>query len=320
MRKVNPQQEMQRTLDNFLGFKINSRTSHTAQIVQTDQGTFFNPFNTDTNTNADADADVLPKKIVKTEVINILDAPPSRTTPIMSFLSEGASSASSANAAEEEVEEAPSPMFSTKKEIPVAQLFPIPKSDTPEFVEMIQPRAKDGSRLLYKYPKVPRVGVKGCYSMLVGESDRSEAAWLIQFDGAANPNPGPASAGAVLWSPKDLDGKRNPVFESGKFLGKATNNIAEVQGLLLGLQIAATRGARELLIEGDSELIIFQQTGKYKVSDKNLKVWWANIQAAMMDETSFDWIAIRQVPREQNERADSITKEVLSRKQSFQRA
>jgi len=89
--------------------------------------------------------------------------------------------------------------------------------------------------------------------------------------------------------------------------------------LLLGLQIAAMRGAREILIEGDSELIIFQQIRKYKVSDKNLKVWWANIQAAMMDETSFDWIAIRQVKREFNQRADSVAGEVLSKKQSFQR-
>jgi len=189
-----------------------------------------------------------------------------------------------------------------------------------EYVEMIQPKTKEGNRLLYKHPKLPRVGVKGEYYLLVGESDRSEAAWLLQFDGAANPNPGPASSGAVLWSPKDLEGKRIPVFESGKYLGKATNNIAEVQGLLLGLQIAATRGAREILIEGDSELIVFQQIGRYRVSDKNLKVWWANIQAAMMDESAFDWIAIRQVPREKNERADSITKEVLSRKQGFQRA
>jgi ribonuclease HI len=200
-------------------------------------------------------------------------------------------------------------------EKPKVQLFP-----SSEIIPMIQPMSKEGKRLLYKYPKLPKVGPKGSYDLLVGESDRSETAWLIQFDGAANPNPGPASSGAVLWSPKDLDGKRNPIFESGKYLGKATNNIAEVQGLLLGLQIAATRGARELLIEGDSELIIFQQTGRYRVSDKNLKVWWANIQAALMDETSFDWIAIKQVPREQNERADSITKEVLYKKQSFQRA
>jgi ribonuclease HI len=187
-------------------------------------------------------------------------------------------------------------------------------------VPMIQPRDTTGQRLLYKYPKIPVVGPGSSYWMLVGQSDRSREAYLLQFDGAANPNPGPSSSGAVLWSPIELDGKRRVLFESGKFLGKATNNLAEVQGLLLGLKIAAIRGARELLIEGDSELIVFQQIGKYKVSDKKLKVWWSEIQAAMMDESSFDWIAIRQVPREQNERADSITKEVLQTKQSFQRS
>jgi ribonuclease HI len=278
---------MQRSLGNFAGFQIQKKTS------------FFNPFENEPLA-ADSNATVKVKKPV--EITNILDAPPSSTITALP----------------------------ERKQEPVVNLFPTGQStkETEEktvieetvFVEMIQPKAKDGSRLLYKYPRCPRVGVKGCFTLLVGESDRSEAAWLIQFDGAANPNPGPASSGAVLWSPKDLDGRRNPVFESGKYLGKATNNIAEVQGLLLGLQIAATRGARELLIEGDSELIIFQQTGKYKVSDRNLKRWWAEIQAAMMDETAFDWIAIRQVPRELNERADSITKEVLSRKASFQRA
>jgi ribonuclease HI len=210
-------------------------------------------------------------------------------------------------------------------EVPVVALFPQkpskPIEESEEDIPMIQPRSKEGQRLLYKFPLCPKIRVKdGFYYLMVGSSDRSAHAHLLQFDGAANPNPGPASSGAVLWSPKDIDGKRTVLFESGKFLGKATNNIAEVQGLLLGLQIALLRGARELLIEGDSELIVFQQIGKYKVSDKNLKVWWAQIQAAMMDEASFDWIAIRQVPREQNERADSITKEVLSKKQSFQRA
>jgi len=276
---------MQQRLDRFFTFK--SEPDKTA----------FNPFGDEVAVS------VQPKpKVIN--VVNILDAP---------LTCQGASASpmgapTGANAMIQD------PMF-VRKEKEEKSLFP-----ETDFVEMIQPRTKEGKRLLYKHPKLPRVGSKGSYQLLVGESDRSEAAYLIQFDGAANPNPGPASAGAVLWSPKDLDGKRTPIFESGKFLGKATNNIAEVQGLLLGLQIAATRGARELLIEGDSELIIFQQTGRYKVSDKNLKNWWANIQAAMMDETSFDWIAIKQVPREQNERADSITKEVLSRKASFHRA
>ena len=264
---------MQRSLDNFAGFKVNKK-----QVAD-----FFNPF-----MNEPVSQDLVkPAKVI--QMTNILDAPPT-----------------------------PEPIVTLEAPIkaPVVSLFPTSE----EHIEMIQPRAKDGTRLLYKYPKIPKVGVKGVYSLLVGESDRSETAWLIQFDGAANPNPGPASSGAVLWSPKDLDGRRNPVFESGKYLAKATNNIAEVQGLLLGLQIAAARGAREILIEGDSELIIFQQTGRYRVSDAKLKVWWSEIQAAMMDETSFDWIAIRQVPRELNERADSITKEVLSRKSGFQRA
>jgi len=208
---------------------------------------------------------------------------------------------------------------------PVPELFPrvvkptVPLEETPDLVPMIQPRNKEGQRLLYKHPHLPRVGVKGAYWLLVGQSDRSEAAWLLQFDGAANPNPGPASSGAALWTPKGVDGERRLAFEMGKFLGKTTNNIAEVQGLLLGLKVAVMRGARELLIEGDSELIVYQQTGRYKVSDRNLKVWWSEIQAAMMDESSFDWIAIRQVPREQNQKADAITKEVLERKQSFQR-
>ena len=303
---------MQRKLDTFVGFKIgrSDASSSLAASSSSNQGTTFNPFDTEPSI-CGTEETITKKKHVK-EIVNILDAPPSRSAPIENFL-RGEPAIVPTGHTEEK------PIASSLSPLPVAHLFP--KDDPPpRHVEMIQPRSKEGKRLLYKHPNLPKVGVKGAYWLLVGESDRSEAAWLIQFDGAANPNPGPASSGAVLWSPKDLDGKRTPVFESGKFLGKATNNIAEVQGLLLGLQIAATRGAREVLIEGDSELIIFHQTGKYKVSDKNLKVWWANIQAAMMDETSFDWVAIRQVPREQNERADSITKEVLSRKQSFQRA
>ena len=275
-------------LDKFAGFTINKKGS-TSASASIGAETFFNPFGTEATNSAQTTDATLPTPVKKAaHFVNILDSP----------------STSSA--------------MPLPKEQPVAKLFPT--IDEPqEIIPMVQPMAKDGSRLLYKYPKLPKVGVKGVYSLLVGESDRSEAAWLLQFDGAANPNPGPASSGAVLWSPQGIDGRRNPVFESGKYLGKATNNIAEVQGLLLGLKIAATRGARELLIEGDSELIIFQQTGKYKVSHKNLNVWWSEIQAAMMDETAFDWIAIRQVPRELNERADSITKEVLARKAGFQR-
>ena len=268
-----------RRLDQFSGF----------QIQPSSQKKPFNPF-ADFHSEPKRTEDVV--KMIEKEndkLNNVLDANSDVAAPVF--------------------------LFPQKK----PESTPIPQEEAGTVVPMIQPRAKDGQRLLYKHPAIPRVGPRGAYWLLVGQSDRSEAAWLLQFDGAANPNPGPASSGAILWSPKEIDGTRRPVFEMGKYLGKATNNIAEAQGLLLGLKMAAVRGARELLIEGDSELIIFHNTGKYRVSDKNLKVWWSESQAAMMDETAFDWIAIRQVPREQNERADSITKEVLSRKEGFQR-
>jgi len=290
-------------LDNFLGFQIKPSKSQP-----------FNPFSAEIHAEPNRSQDVvemIARPLAKTYE-NLLDASGSVSVSRKTY---------------ENVLDTTAPLTDDT----VIPLFPMPRksaepiatavaeAEEKNSVPMIQPRDKEGQRLLYKHPNLPHVGVKGAYWLLVGQSDRSQAAWLMQFDGAANPNPGPASSGAVLWSPPDLDGRRTPVFEMGKYLGKATNNIAEVQGLLLGLKIAAMRGARELLIEGDSELIIFQQTGKYRVSDKKLKVWWSEIQAAMMDETCFDWIAIRQVRREFNERADSITKEVLGRKEGFQR-
>ena len=255
------------------------------------------------------------KKVVK-EVANILEAADTDPVGVESPRPSAPAVVSEAKLAPVPVPEPVNPFTALVVKPKAAAVAPI--APTP-LVPMIQPRATDGQRLLYKHPNLPAVGPAGAYQLLVGNSDRSSGASLLQFDGGANPNPGPASAGAVLWSPLDITGKRQVEFESGRYLGKATNNIAEVQGLLLGLKIAATRGARELLIEGDSELIVFQQTGKYKVKDKNLKVWWSEIQAALMDETAFDWIAIRQVPREQNQRADSVTKEVLDKKASFSR-
>jgi len=277
-------------LDEFPGFKVTS----TRDI------SLFNPFKGVEPPEPKRTEDVVAMiEKEKKKLENVLDSPSTTTLAVTS-------------GGEEDPKQTTLTLFPQMTKEPLEEVVH-------ELVSMSQPRSKDGARLLYKHPKLPRVGPKGAYFLLVGHSDRSEAAWLLQFDGAANPNPGPASSGAVLWSPKDLEGKRRPIFEMGKYLGKATNNIAEGQGILLGLKMAAMRGARELLIEGDSELIIFQHTGKYRVNDKNLKVWWSEAQAAMMDESAFDWIAIRQVPREQNERADSITKEVLARKEGFQR-
>ena len=82
----------------------------------------------------------------------------------------------------------------------------------------------------------------------------------VASDGAARGNPGPAGAGAVLF---DADGR---VLERlGKFLGRQTNNVAEYQGLLLGLRRAQELGAEELEVVADSELVIRQLSGAYQV-------------------------------------------------------
>ena len=274
-----------RRLDQFPGFQIQSSSLSSP-------GRAFNPFGIDLQERTEEIVKVYGTARPIEEALNVLDSTATLDTS-----------------------PPPLALFPQQKSRPA----PLEEIEH-EMIPMIQPRDKEGNRLLYRHPKIPRVGVKGVYSLLVGQADRSAEAWLMQFDGAANPNPGPASSGAVLWSPVGLDGQRSIVYEVGKFLGKATNNIAESQGMLLGLKMAAMRGARTLLIEGDSELIIKQHLGQYRVADRNLKGWWAETQAAMMDETSFDWIAIRHVYREFNERADSITKEVLSKKEGFQRA
>lgn len=160
------------------------------------------------------------------------------------------------------------------------------------------------------------------YCLIVGSSssDRSATAYLMQFDGAAQPNPGLTSSGAVLWGSKNASGVRSRIVERGEFYGDrdpmSTNNVAESKGLLLGLEIAAEHEAKNLFIEGDSMLIICQQTQVFEVKNKRLKSCWEDIQAKMK---VFEWIAICHVDRQYNTDADSITKEVLKTKKGFKR-
>ena len=96
------------------------------------------------------------------------------------------------------------------------------------------------------------------YSIIKGASSVKESeCYLLQFDGLAQPNPGEASGGAILYSPS-----REPVYETGEYIKFATNNAAEYTGLIIGLRLALEKGFTKLLVEGDSQLIIFQSQGK----------------------------------------------------------
>jgi len=125
----------------------------------------------------------------------------------------------------------------------------------------------------------------------------------VYSDGAARGNPGPAGAGAVL---TDLDG--NVIARLGRFLGKQTNNVAEYQGLILGLTHARQLGFREVEVRADSQLLIRQLKGEYAVRHAGLKPLHAE---ALRLLRSFDRYELTHVPREENAMADEMSNRAI---------
>ncbi len=135
--------------------------------------------------------------------------------------------------------------------------------------------------------------------------------YLLQFDGAANPNPGPASGAYVLFSPPIKDNGsicRFVVEEGYRFLPKGTNNEAEYTGLILGLEAAKEHGVKNIEIEGDSQLVINQVLGAWQVKTPSLVP--LKSKAAKLYYT-FPTRLLRQIPRELNTDADTLSKEAL---------
>ena len=121
---------------------------------------------------------------------------------------------------------------------------------------------------------------------------------VVHVDGGARGNPGPAAAAAVVSAP---DGR--VLDEAAVTLGRATNNVAEYRGLLLGLERAAALGASEVEVVNDSELVARQVDGSYKVKNADLRPLHHQAKAAL---AGFDRWSIRSVPRAQNAAADAL--------------
>ena len=126
---------------------------------------------------------------------------------------------------------------------------------------------------------------------------------VVHVDGGSRGNPGPAAAAAVVSSP---DG--DVLDEAAVTLGRATNNVAEYRGLLLGLERARAIGATEVDVVNDSELIAHQVTGRYKVKHADMKPLHA---AAMTLLHAFDAWSMRPVPRAHNAHADALVNRCL---------
>jgi ribonuclease HI len=128
---------------------------------------------------------------------------------------------------------------------------------------------------------------------------------VLFCDGGSRGNPGPGAAGAVLYKE---DGSL--LAGQGKFLGKVTNNWAEYQGVLLGLELARRYKQSRLKIHLDSELVVRQLGGQYRVKDANLRILWGEVQQALKHFVAHE---VLHIPREQNAAADRLVNETLDR-------
>lgn len=150
-------------------------------------------------------------------------------------------------------------------------------------------------------PKAPPPGT----ARLFGERQSSAPAsvYIANIDGASRGNPGPAAYGVIV---RDPAGKI--IFELGRRFGRDTNNVAEYYGLLAALDYASSHSISSLRVRSDSELLVRQMQGRYKVKSPDLQPLH---ERASRLSRQLSYFAIEHVPREMNREADALANAAL---------
>jgi ribonuclease HI len=154
-----------------------------------------------------------------------------------------------------------------------------------------------------RLPKSTRAGADGLFGDLPEDQKHATPAHRANIDGAARGNPGPASYGVVI-----RDGQGVLVAKLKKYIGRMTNNVAEYYGLIAALDYAESHGIRALRVESDSELMVKQMQGQYKVKSEDLRPLF---ERAKKMSLGFESFRIDHVYREQNREADALANEAL---------
>lgn len=137
---------------------------------------------------------------------------------------------------------------------------------------------------------------------------------IVYTDGGSRGNPGPSAIGAVIGLPADGRGGK----KYSEYIGEGTNNEAEYKAVIFALKKAKallgkkTTGAAEIEIRSDSELLIKQLAGEYKISEPRIQQLFIEIWNLKVD---FGKVVFVQIPREQNKEADELVNEALDRQQ-----
>ena len=135
---------------------------------------------------------------------------------------------------------------------------------------------------------------------------------VLWTDGASRGNPGPAGAGAILKTPAG-----DVLFSASCYLGHTTNNVAEYRALLVGLSGALEQGVRRVDVRADSELLIKQLTGEYRVKSPLLKPLFAQAKALL---SRFEAVRLQHVRRALNAEADALANQGIDERDSVESA
>ncbi len=127
---------------------------------------------------------------------------------------------------------------------------------------------------------------------------------VIFTDGAAAPNPGPAAIGAII---KDEQGKL--LARISQRIGRATNNQAEYRAIIAALEKAISLGAKHVEVNSDSELVVKQINGKYRVKKATLKPLYQEVKKL---QSRLEGFTITHIPRQQNREADKLANKLLA--------
>jgi len=130
-----------------------------------------------------------------------------------------------------------------------------------------------------------------------------ERSWTLRCDGGSRGNPGPGALGYVL-----CDASGREVEARGEYIGMCTNNVAEYRSLIAGLAAAARHGVRSLVVRMDSELVVRQMLGQYKVKNEVLKSLNAEARRGV---SQLGDVRFESVPRDDNGHADALVNEAL---------
>lgn len=124
---------------------------------------------------------------------------------------------------------------------------------------------------------------------------------IIHSDGGSRGNPGPAAIGVVV----EIEGKKTLI---GEVIGETTNNVAEYRAIIRGLEEAKKQGASEAECFLDSELVVRQLRGEYRIKDKKMVTLAGEVNELRKE---FIFVSFKEIPRERNREADALVNKAL---------